>query len=366
MIIGIDGNEANVEHLVGVSVYTHRLLEYFHSKSTESLQFTVYLKEPPCSHMPKQTEYFTYTVIPGPFLWSRIFFPIHLLSNKPDVLFCPAHYSPPAYTGKLVVTIHDLSYYYFPDEFLKKDLYKLKNWTADSIKKADRIIAVSKTTKKDIAREFHDVQAPVTVVYNGFDTPERKKESGILKKLNLEENQFLLFVGTLQPRKNASILIEALQLLHLKEKKLKLVLVGKQGWLYEDIMEKAHSSDVADSILFTGYLPDEDVQTLYKKALCFVHPSLYEGFGIPVLEAMAGECPVICSQESSLPEIAGDAALYFDPRNAQQLSEQVQRLLHSKTLANELIGKGLDRISLFSWDQCGEETLRLIKEVASS
>lgn len=366
MIFGIDGNEANVERLVGVSVYTHRLLTYFRSKATAEQSFVVYLKNQPLSHMPEETAFFRYEVISGPFLWSRIFFPLHLMSHKPDVLFCPAHYSPTGYNGKLIVTIHDLSYYYFPDEFLKKDLYKLQNWTADSIQKAQRVLAVSKTTKKDVLKFFPDAAAKVQVVYNGFDTPERKKPTDILKKLNVEENKFLLFVGTLQPRKNVPIIIEALQLLRLKGKDLKLVLVGKKGWLYDEILRKAEESDVRESIIFTDYLPDEDVQTLYKKALCFVHPSLYEGFGIPVLEAMAGECPVISSQEASLPEVAGDAALYFDPRNAQNLSEQILKLMQSKNLANELIGKGLERIALFSWEQCGEETLKVLQEVAQS
>lgn len=366
MTIGIDGNEANVEHLVGVSVYTHRLLEYFRNKSSEKTSCVVYLKHHPLPHMPKETATFRYQVIPGPFLWSRIFFPLFLRTNAPDVLFCPAHYSPPFYSGKMVVTIHDVSYYYFPDEFLKKDLYKLQNWTADSVQKAKRILTVSKTTKKDVVKFFPEVSAKVSVVYNGFDTPIRQKETDIVHKLKIEENKFLLFVGTLQPRKNIGIIIEALQLLHLKGNDLKLVVVGKKGWLYDEILKKADESDVTDSIVFTDYLPDADVQTLYKKALCFVHPSLYEGFGIPVLEAMAGECPVISSQESSLPEIASEAALYFDPKNAQQLADQIQKLMNSRTLANELVGKGLERISLFSWEQCGEETLRILQETAQS
>ena len=153
MVIGIDGNEANVDNHVGVSVYTSEILKYFSTIKDNDIYFEVYLRANPKIFMPKESSNFKYIVVPTKFLWSQIFLPIHLrLYSKIDVFFSPAHYCPRFLKIPLVVTIHDLAYFYFPHEFLKKDLYKLKNWSKYSVFKATRIISVSKTTKKDILK----------------------------------------------------------------------------------------------------------------------------------------------------------------------------------------------------------------------
>ena len=172
MIIGIDGNEANVLHKVGVSVYTINLLKYFHAQASEELQFVIYLRKPPQADLPQATDYFSYQIVWGPILWSQVFLPLHLWINKLmgkklQVFFSPAHYIPRFCPFPTVVTVHDLSYLYFPHEFLKKDLYQLKNWTEYALKKSAQIIAVSKTTKKDIVHEYSIPERKIEVVYNG-------------------------------------------------------------------------------------------------------------------------------------------------------------------------------------------------------
>ena len=153
--IGVDGNEANVEKKVGVSVYALNILRYFSSVADNETRFTVYLKNLPSLDLPDENKFFKYKVIHGKFLWSQIYLPYELYLNKDiDVYFSPAHYLPRSCPVPQVVTIHDLSYLYFPKEFTKKDLWQLKNWTAFSIKKARQIIAVSKTTKKDIVKNY--------------------------------------------------------------------------------------------------------------------------------------------------------------------------------------------------------------------
>ncbi len=359
--IGVDGNEANVEKKVGVSVYALNILIYFSTIADSKNKFVVYLKKPPLLDLPDENEFFKYKVIHGKFLWSQIFLPFELYSNKNiDVYFSPAHYLPRFCPVPQVVTIHDLAYLYFPNEFTKKDLWQLKNWTNVSIKKARQIIAVSKTTKKDIMKNYGIDEAKVTVVYNGFEKTLKAKTSTVKLK------KYILFVGTIQPRKNLEILIDAFNKFIQINKDFKLVLVGKKGWLYESIFEKVKTMRLENKVIFTGHITDEELVSYYTNAFCLTLPSLYEGFGIPVLEAMSYNCPVISSFSSSLPEIGGDACLYFDPKNTDDLLEKLNILQNNSKLRKELILNGKQRIKDFSWKKCGKETLEVIKNYAST
>jgi glycosyltransferase involved in cell wall biosynthesis len=367
MRIGVDGNEANVEQHVGVSVYTLKLLEYFQRYATVDTTFTVYLKAPPLSALPSETDHFKYEVVKAPGLWRQIFFPIYLATHiKPDVFFAPAHYAPAGYTNPLVVTLHDLSYFYYPNEFLAKDLFKLKNWTEEAVRDSKKIIAVSKTTKKDILKFYKVADEKVTVVYNGFEKlpPEKLDNEVVLKKFGLTRGQYLLYVGTIQPRKNISVLLRALPLVSGFAPEMKLVITGKKGWMYQSILDEAKENNMADKIIFTDFVSDDELSVLYQEAFSFVQPSLYEGFGIPLLEAMANDCPVIASIHASLPEIGGDACLYFDPDEAEDFTERVKELYGNTAKRSELIEKGKKRITYFSWESCGKETLEVLKSAA--
>lgn len=363
MIIAIDGNEANVEQLVGVSVYTLKLLENFKEKANSNLKFLIFLKYPPLNHMPQESKFFKYKVIKGP-LWSQITLPFYLLTQifkkeKIDVFFSPAHYSPRFLPFKSVVTIHDLSYFYFPEEFLKKDLYKLKNWTSYSVKRARKVIAVSKTTKKDLIKFYNLPSEKITVIYNGWEKKKVKPKRPDIK--NLKEKNFILFVSTIQPRKNIVRLAKAFD----KFKKetnsnLKLVIAGKKGWLWKKIFDEIEKLETKNEIIFTEYLSEENLAWLYKNALFFVHPSLYEGFGLPILEAFSYNLPVACSFTGALPEIAGDSALYFDPENIDEIKEKIKKLADDKELRKNLAKKGKERLKNFSWRKCAEETLEVL------
>ena len=366
--IGVDGNEANVEKKVGVSVYALNILKYFHKTANQKIMFEVYLKNPPHIDMPSANKYFEYKVIPGPFLWSQIYLPIYLYFHKNiDVYFSPAHYLPRFCPVPQVVTIHDLAYLYFPEDFIKKDLWQLKNWTKFSVNKATKIISVSKTTKKDIVKNYGVDENKVSVIYNGFEKTVGAKTSAVKhsdKKLartaKVKLRKYILFVGTIQPRKNLDVLIDAFDRFIKTNKDYKLVIVGKKGWLYESIFEKVKRLNLGDKIIFTGHIKDNELIWYYKNAFCLVLPSLYEGFGIPVLEAMSDDCPTIVSMTSSLPEIGGDASLYFDPKNSNDLVDKLTTLQENKSLRKELVLKGRQRIKYFSWEKCGKETLDVI------
>ena len=364
MTIGIDGNEANVEHKVGVSVYTLNLLRYFQSQASKELRFIVYLRNNPLIDLPQATEFFTYKIVWGPVLWSQLFLPLHLwiyklTGNTLSVFFSPAHYIPRFCPFKTVVTIHDLSYLYFQDEFLKKDLYQLKNWTAYALKNAIKIIAVSKTTKKDLIREYSIPDEKISVIYNGYES-SKPPTTNHQPQVN---SSYFLSVGTIQPRKNLSVLITAFLHFHTTHPKFKLILAGKKGWLYEHIFKQVESVGLGNSVLLPGFVSEEDKDNLYRNATAFILPSLYEGFGIPLLEAMARGCPVISSFSSSLPEIGGEACLYFDPKNPDDLLEKMVSITTNKDLAKKLVTVGKKRITAFSWLETGKNTLRILQSV---
>jgi len=314
--------------------------------------------------MPKEKPHFTYEVVKGVRMWSQIFLPYRLYRKKDiDVFFSPAHYSPRFCPVPFVVTIHDLSYYYYPEEFLKKDLYKLRTWTATSISNATEIIAVSKTTKKDIQKHFDIDEEHLHVVYNGFKKHTLpKNNAGVLKLYGLKKRNYLMYVGTLQPRKNISTLVKAFALFHTMNPDYSLVIVGKHGWLFDGLFKSVKKYDVEDSVLFTGFIPDKEVAQLYQHAFCFVLPSLYEGFGIPILEAMSYGCPVISSHTSSLPEIGGDACLYFDPHDSNDLLEKITKLHMNTSIYSALMRAGKKRIKDFSWKQSAQHTLDIIMQ----
>lgn len=367
MIIGVDGNEANVEKKVGVSVYTLKLLNYFSKKASTDNQFIIYLKNPPRSDLPKENNYFRYQVIKGNFFWSQFFLPLNLyLKKKINLFFSPAHYAPRFSPVPTVVTIHDLSFFYYPQEFLKKDFYQLKNWTRYSLEKANKVIAVSKTTKKDLINFYHLPEEKIVVIYNGYEKELKIQSSNLKNKIkNFKMNKpYILFVGTIQPRKNILTLIKAFSLLLNEKPQFSLVLVGKKGWLYQKMFAEIESNYSLllknQKIVFLDYVDDQLLTLLYQNAFAFVLPSFYEGFGIPLLEAMSFNCPVISSFSSSLPEIGADACLYFDPHSPFDLKEKMLELVNNPELKKELIKKGKERIKFFSWEKCGQETLQLL------
>jgi len=370
MIIGIDGNEANVSRKVGVSVYTYELICGFKKIANKDLQFNIYLRNNPLPDLPSENKYFRYQLVWGKFLWSQIFLPLNLFfKRQTDVFFSPAHYVPRYYSKPLIVTIHDLSYFYYPDEFLKKDLYKLQNWTKHALLKAKKIIAVSKATKKDIVKFYKIPDDRIEVIYNGYQKTQisnaesqmsKKNGSTEIKNFNLIK-KYILFVGTLQPRKNIITLIKAFKKFYASHQEFKLIIAGRKGWLYDEIYDQVNQIGLKNEVIFTDYISDKELIELYKKAFCFIMPSFYEGFGIPILEAMSFNCPVIASFASSLPEIGGDACLYFNPNDENDLLDKINNLLENESLRNELINKGKERIKLFSWKSCVEKTLAVIQ-----
>src|SRR3989344_772809 len=375
MKIGINGYEAVVPRFgfdaktglpnrVGSSEFCYQLLRAIHNIDKKN-EYFIFLPEKPTSDMPKESKNWHYVVFSGK-LWTLVGLSRRLWNyrNKVDVFFSPTHYLPFSTTRPSVIAILDISYLHFPQLFKKRDLYQLKLWGRYSLGKARRIITISKSSKNDIIKAYGVLEDKISVVYPGIkigkDSKSEMRTSTLKEKFGIDED-FILFVGTLQPRKNIEKLIEAFSML--KNKNIILVVVGKKGWMFEKIMSAPQKFGVSDRVKFLHSVTDEELPIFYKNAMCFVLPSLYEGFGLPVLEAMQYGCPVLTSNVSSLPEAGGDAAIYSDPQSVEDMAEKINRVVSSQKTREEMVKKGLEQIKKFSWEKSAEKTIKLLEEV---
>lgn len=361
MIIGIDGNEANVLARVGVSwcVFNQiKELNHLTLLDNSGLKIRVFLKDKPLPDLPKENSNFKYVIIPKRSLWSQIDLPIALFIKHRDLNYfiSPAHYAPRFSPCKTVVIVHDLSYFYYPQSFLKKDLYKLAKWTEYSVKNAKYVISVSQNTKNDLLMNYKLPSSKVSVIYNGFTEGFRLKET----EPDFKRDKYLLYIGTLQPRKNIINLILGFEKFVKNNPEYKLFLVGKKGWLYDSLFELVNQHRLTNKVIFKGYLEEEEKINILRLSQALVMPGFYEGFGMPILEAFASGIPVIASNSGALPEIGKNACLYFDPLSSSDLSSKLELLFSSKDIKEDLIKKGKERLRFFSWEKNIREILNLL------
>ena len=307
-----------------------------------------------------------------PFFWTQLRFAWELQKDQPEVLWMPMQALPVLRSKKLrtVITVHDLAFKVFPDMFPRKDLWQLNFYADYAIKNADKIIAVSNSTKKDLLRFYPKISAEkIQVIRHGFDSElfskkiSAEEQEKFRAKYKLTDTPYLLYVGAIQPRKNLIALVDAF--VKLKESgaypALKLVLAGAPAWKAEETLEAIEASAYSKEIILTGGVDFSDLMKFYQCAEIFIFPSLYEGFGIPILEAFASRVPVICANNSSLPEVAGEAALYFKSGDTGDLSEKIIKILENDSEKKRLIENGLVQLRKFSWEKCAKETLDFIK-----
>lgn len=373
MIIGIDGNEANVDKRLGVGEYAYQLLEQFSNSKYQilNIKFQIYLKRASLDHMPKESADWKYRVVGPEKAWTQFGLPLNLFIRKPrpDVFFTPTHYAPRWSPVPTVVLVLDLAYKFYPELFKKRDLYKLEKWTEYSVRNASAVLTISNSSKNDIMKYYNISGEKIHVILPGIkqisNIKDQKSNMDLLKNKYGIQSEFILFVGTLQPRKNIERLIESFSKLK-NRKNTTLIIIGKKGWHYEDILAAPKKFHVEDSVKFLDFVPDDDLPAFYQHAKFFVLPSLYEGFGLPVLEAMKFGCPVLTSNISSLPEAGGDAAEYCDPTNVDDITEKMERLLSNAELRSKLSKKGYEQIKKFSWEKAAKETLQVLQEVAQN
>ncbi|MGQ9491521.1 MAG: glycosyltransferase family 4 protein [Anaerolineae bacterium] len=307
--------------------------------------------------------------IPFPRLWTHLRLSAEMAWRPPDVLFVPAHVIPLIHPRGSVVTVHDLGYLHYPELHRTWDRRYLDWSTRWSARQVAAVLVDSAATGRDLTQAYGIAPDKIRVVYLGRDERlARVDDPGQVAAVRAHYGlgqRYLLYVGTLQPRKNLRRVIEAFARLAGRPEltDVQLVLAGKKGWLYDALFEQVGRLGLGRRILFTGYVPDEHLAALLSGAIAFVYPSLYEGFGIPVLEAGACGVPVITSNTSSLPEVAGDAAILVDPHDVDAIAEAMYRVLTDEALRAELARRGLENVKRFSWEKCARETLAVLEQV---
>ncbi len=289
-------------------------------------------------------------------LWQRVRLPlpVELFTGRVDVFHSPDFTLPPVWRARTVVTIHDLSFIRHPECFSKPLLEYLLASVPRAVRRADFLLADSASTRQDLIELLGAAPERVAVVYPGVEAHFGPAEDAARLEACLARyavrRPYILGVGTLQPRKNFARLIRAYHLLRQRHGiPHRLVIAGAKGWLFEEIEETIRTLRLEEWVQITGFIPDEDLPALYQGADVFAFPSLYEGFGIPVLEALACGTPVVASNTSSLPEAAGEAALLVDPEDVEALAEALWRLLVDSPLRNALRARGFEQVKRFSW-----------------
>jgi glycosyltransferase involved in cell wall biosynthesis len=273
---------------------------------------------------------------------------------------------PPVRKAKRVAFVHDLTTLLFPQFHVPTNVF-VHQKRFERLNKVDAVLTNSQATKRDVVEKLNINPEKVHVTYLGADESFRpmspEAAHPILEKNGLKK-PYLLFVGTLEPRKNVEALVKAFDILKGEQGiPHQLVLAGRKGWLYEPILRAIEASPFRNDILLTDYLAEGDLPALMNGASVFVYPSFYEGFGLPVLEAMQCGVPVVTSSVSSLPEIGGDACLYSDPHSVPELAKNILAVLENQTLSQSMVQKGIDRAKGFSWEQCARETLAVYESL---
>lgn len=290
-------------------------------------------------------------------LWEQLAQPLHLARLRPNLLHSMAFASPLLNATPAVVTMYDLSFRLFPEKFPAFQRLYLATVSAISCRRARRVIAISESTKRDVVRLLNVPAAQVDVAYPGvearFRPLPRAEVEAFRVRAGLPE-QFILYLGTLEPRKNLSALVSAFSNLQSLIPNLSLVLAGAQGWFYADLFKQVESLGLRGRVLFPGYVPAEELPLWYNAGAVFAYPSTFEGFGLPVLEALACGRPVVTSDTSSLPEAAGNAALKVPPQNVEALTDALHRAL---TAGEELAARGPAHAAEFTWLATAQATV---------
>lgn len=278
------------------------------------------------------------------------------------------HLLMPLHNVPTVLTVHDLIFKLLPQYHKRLNYWFLNSAMPLFVRRADAIITISESSKKDLIQHYGTPADKIAVVYEAaapvfqpatpFTVDHVRREYGL-------PDRFLLTVGTIEPRKNLSRLLEALARLRAHDPELHLVVVGSRGWLYQDFFRKIDELALRDVVHLPGYVLDADLPAMYCAATVLVMPSIYEGFGLPVLEAMACGTPVVSSHASSLPEIGGEAAQYFDPMDVDEMTAALRRVLTDDELRAEMRQAGLEQAAEFSWERAASETAAVYERVLS-
>lgn len=376
MIIGIDASRAVRAQRTGTERYSLEIIRHLLAMpEAGEHRWRLYLDAPDrdarlTEHLPS-ADHVEVCVIPARRLWTHRALAQEVTRRRPDVLFVPAHVipfvMPASRLPASVATVHDLGCHAFPETHTWQQRLLIEGGTRWSVHVAQRVIAVSQATADDLIARYRVPTQRIRVIY------EAPAQAAIVTHHQVTEvceryglhRPYALFVGTIQPRKNVARLLRAYDWLYRNTSVAwDLVFAGAPGWLSDSLYERAAALGLAQHVRFLGYVPDDELPALLKGALFFSFPSLFEGFGLPVLEAQSYGVPVLTSNNSSLPEVAGDAALLVDPTDVDAIANAMLRLSQDEVLRQQLIEAGYANVRRFSWEKAAQETLAVLVEAA--
>lgn len=379
MRIGVDASRAFVKEQTGTETYSSELLWrmlvdahrfkkgyffilYIRGKGAEVSDFRRQIED---KIKDPEVQNYEITAIGLPRLWTQAGLAFRTWIDRLDVLWIPAHTLPVLRRPGLnsVVTIHGLEYEFLPHYYGEWMRWHLTWSTEYAVKRANKLIAVSNFTKTALVERLGAWPDKITVVHEGVGNQSinpkltSHNQRKILKRYGIEAGNYILFIGTIQPRKNLVRLIEGFSRL---EKPIKLVIAGKNGWDFQEVLKAPGRLAIRDKVVFTGYIEEETRQVLLANAVVYVQPSLTEGFGLPILEAMQAGVPVACSTGGALKEVVGEAGLTFSPTNVDEMAEKLNLLLTDEKLRKNLIRKGKALAKLFEWEKAARRTLEVL------
>jgi glycosyltransferase involved in cell wall biosynthesis len=360
-LIGIDASRSISVQPTGTELYSRYLIEALLSQTSNHFFFRLYFNRPPPSAISDQRS--AIRMMPFPRLWTHLRLSTEMLLHRPDLLFVPSHVLPIIHPHRSVVTVHDLGYLHFPEAHPPRQRWYLDRSTRWHARTAAHLLADSAATKRDLINEYHADPDKITVAYPGLDPSitrvEDPAEIAHVKAKYHIDGDYLLYLGTIQPRKNLQRLIQAFS--QLPTANSQLLLAGKPGWYSDQLIQQAN-----DHVKFIGYVDAKDKSALLSGATAFVFPSLYEGFGFPVLEALTCGVPVLCSNTSSLPEVAGDAAVLVNPLEVNDIARGLHEITTNEDLRKKSIERGYRQAQLFTWQACAGSVLEVFENVLKS
>jgi glycosyltransferase involved in cell wall biosynthesis len=361
--IAVDASPAAKQPRTGTEFYTlHLLLAMARLDSVN--EYTLWLNDSLPEEFAELPSNFVPRLVPQRRLWAQTRLARELRRQKADLFFTPANVIPFLHPPVCVITIHDVAFHYFPESYSPVVRWYLELTTRYALRTAEKVIAVSQATKDDLVRIYHAPPSQVEVIYNGvpptvLDAPDQEEIAHTLQRHGITP-PYLFFLGRLETKKNVARIVQAF--LDLKEKGVphQLVLGGTPGVGFEEVARLVNTSPYGTDVIFTGYVgPEKD--HLFAGADVFVFPSLYEGFGFPVLEAAAYGTPVVTSRSSSLSEVAGDAALLVDPMNVEEIVGAISKLIHDRDLRSQMVERGHHRVREFSWETTAARVLEVLE-----
>lgn len=363
MLIGIDASRAFIKKRTGIEEYSYQVIKHLR-QALESEQVVLYVRADQDADLDIPAAW-KIKKLWAPRFWTQGRLSLEMLFHPPDALFVPAHTVPIIHPRMTVVTMHGLEYEFCPAAYAWFERWYMRLSIRFSCRVAPKIIAVSENTRRDLVRTYAVPEEKIRVIHEGYERNTEFQISNFKSNPNLKirnDKPYLLFIGRLEERKNIVRIIEAFEILkeryHIPHT---LVLAGKPGYGYSRIKDLKSKIEHREDIVELGYVSEEEKWDLLRGADAFLFPTLYEGFGIPVLEAQSVGVPVITSNTSSLPEVGGEGAVYVDPLSAESIAEGASRILSDRAFRDGILEKARRNIGRFSWKACAEAIADALK-----